>query len=258
MRGLVVLGLGLTLLVGCAGEKSSSSSTTGPTGPELAKADGSVTAEAAIRDRFLFDHNPAFNGGLTFRWEAPIPIFILTGDAVLDDLLMQQFVAWEVALAGAGGMPMYQPQPITNRLPPRGIVLTVADLPGNVVGLGDPFSALAKAQEPGPGHAMAQRLRQLSLPQAPVRRLEIPELSVGNTIERCLLVLDPAVLEGSVALFTSTVRHEVGHCLGFIGHVSNRRSLMHASSCCPLTITSDVSRMMRRLYGLPPGTEVRR
>jgi hypothetical protein len=31
---------------------------------------------------------------------------------------------------------------------------------------------------------------------------------------------------------------------------------MHATSCCPLTITTDVVGVMRTLYGLPPGTPV--
>jgi hypothetical protein len=54
------------------------------------------------------------------------------------------------------------------------------------------------------------------------------------------------------------LRHEVGHCLGFIGHVPNRNSVMHPSACCPLTITADVSRMMRTLYSNEPNTPVTR
>jgi hypothetical protein len=53
----------------------------------------------------------------------------------------------------------------------------------------------------------------------------------------------------------SVIRHEVGHCLGFLGHVSS--GLMRPS-CCLLNITSDVRNMMRQLYNLPPGTEVTR
>jgi hypothetical protein len=257
MRGLAVLVLGLTLLGGCAGEKSSSSSSpTGPTAPEVAKADGSVTAEAAIRDRFLFDHNAAFNGGRTFRWVPPIPIFIGTDDPAVDGFLLEQFMAWEVALAGAGGSPFYAPQPMSPQLPGRGIFLVRQDLgdaPGSVtLGCGDPFGTPPQTICP-----VTNRLFRRA-PLAAVRRLEIPEILTSGEIQRCVMVLDPVLETASTSVVRATIRHEVGHCLGFIGHVSNRRSLMHASSCCPLAITADITRMMRRLYGAPPGTEVRR
>jgi predicted Zn-dependent protease len=69
--------------------------------------------------------------------------------------------------------------------------------------------------------------------------------------------LDPEIF-GSAEAAAAVIRHEIGHCLGFIGHVSNPRSLMHPTSCCPLTITADVRGMMRRLYRLAPGTPVTR
>ncbi len=241
MRRLVLWGLAVLVLAGCGGSGSS------PTGP----AAGTRTVGAELRDRFLFDHNAAFNDGRTFRWVPPIPIFVLTGDEELDGLVMDQFLAWEHQLAGAGGTPFYTPLDSTDRVPRRGIFLAVADLPGKVVGFGDPFFA---AQVPPGGGRRSARLRQLRLPAA-TRELQIPELTADGQIERCILVLDPVVLDASVGTFRSVVRHEVGHCLGFIGHVS---SGLMKPTCCALNFTSDVTGMMRKLYHLPPGSDVTR
>jgi hypothetical protein len=236
----------LVSLAGCGSDS--------PTGPRSKTSAQTRTASADLKDRFLLDHNAGFNGGFTFRWVPPIPIFVITGDDVADTAIMEQFLAWEMALAGAGGSPFYEPRPVTNFLPSRGIILAIADLPGNVVGLGDPFSPLA--QLPKGHNPVGARLRQLKVPA--IRKLEIPELTSGSEIQRCALVLDPVLLDAPLAAFNSVLRHEVGHCLGFIGHVPNRRSVMHPTACCPLTITADVSRMMRTLYNNEPNTPVTR
>jgi hypothetical protein len=246
MRRFAVLLVAVVLIVGCGSDS--------PTGPRSKSAEQTRSASADLRDRFLLDHNAGFNGGFTFRWVPPIPIFVITGDDAVDTVVMEQFLAWEMALAGAGGSPFYDPRPVTNFLPARGIILAIADLPGNVVGLGDPFSPLG--QRPKGHNPVGAKLRELKVPA--IRKLEIPELTSGSEIQRCALVLDPVLLDAPLAAFNSVLRHEVGHCLGFIGHVANRRSVMHPSACCPLAITADITRMMRTLYNNEPNTPVTR
>jgi hypothetical protein len=227
-----------------------------------------------LRNRFLHEHNAAFFGGRTFRWVTPIPIFTVTGDARVDRLILEQFLAWEAALGGAGGVPFYSPQAVARQVPPRGIFFATGDLPGQVVGLGNPFFTPTTSgggggggggappgpppASPAPGdRGVAFELRR-QLPPTPVRRVEVPEVLSSGQIQRCVIVLDPVLDNVSDTALRTFIRHEVGHCLGFIGHVSS--GLMRASPCfpCRLNITSDVSNMMRQLYNLPPGTEVTR
>jgi len=259
MRRLVAIMLILGAAWGCG--HGASSSTTGPTATSAAEQGSPAmgkTVTANLRDAFLYDHNAAFNSGRTFRWVPPIPIYVVTGDAEVDDLLLEQFVAWEAALGGAGGTPFYTPQGVTRSIPRRGIFLAIGDLPGNIVGYADPTAPpLAETRRTTSGLG-----RKLSQPRtvaagAP-RRLELPELSASNEVQRCQIILDPVLADASPAAFKHVLRHEIGHCLGFAGHVGSTASVMHASACCPLAITGDVSGMLRRLYGLPPGTDVTR
>jgi len=236
MRALVPPIVVLSLLVaGCGGTKDPAGST--------ATAGQSLTAN--LRDRFLYDHNAAFNGGRSFRWVPPIPIFI--GD---DDFLLEQFLAWERALGGAGGTPFYAPQGTARSAPRRGIFFAVGDLPGNTVGFGCPFFGTPDGPCPG----LAQRLSRVAV-LGVSRRVEMPEVTAGGEIQRCVIVLDPVLENASENTARSIIRHEVGHCLGFIGHVA---SGLMKPSCCALNITSDVQGMMRKLYNLEPGTEVTR
>jgi hypothetical protein len=85
------------------------------------------------------------------------------------------------------------------------------------------------------------------------RRLTVPEVLESGEIRRCGLVLDEELAFINVTVLQTVIRHELGHCLGFMGHVST--GLMRPT-CCALNITSDVSNMLRKLYSLPPGTEV--
>jgi hypothetical protein len=238
MRRLVFLYLVGLLAAGCGGGSRD------PVGPTATPAAQAVTA--ALRDRFLFDHNAAFNDGRTFRWVPPIPIFI--GD---DDLLLEQFLAWEGALAGAGGTPFYAPQGPARGTPRRGIFFSIDDLPSNVVGFGCPFFGTPD----GPCPAISRRLAQVAVRGAATRRVEMPEVLAGGEIQRCIIVIDPALSGFGDTAVRSVIRHEIGHCLGFIGHVS---SGLMKPTCCALNITSDVSGMMRKLYNLEPGTDVTR
>jgi hypothetical protein len=236
MRRLLFLLLSGLLVAGCGGGSKD------PAGPTAA---GAAQTTAELRDRFLFDHNAAFNDGRTFRWVPPIPIFI--GD---DDLLLEQFLAWEGALAGAGGSPFYAPQATPRTTPRRGIFFGIDDLPGSVVGFGCPFFGTPD----GPCPAISRRLAQVAVPTA-VRRVEMPEILSNGEIQRCVIVLDPSLTDFGDTAVRWVIRHEVGHCLGFIGHVAS--GLMRPR-CCALNITSDVTGMMRKLYSLEPGTDVTR
>ena len=246
MRRLIVLGLVAGLGWGCgsgAGNVTGSAASTSVQASEAQPAERrSVTVD--LRDRFLLEHNAQFFRGRTFRWVAPIPLPILTGDPDVNGFLFEQFAAWERALAGAGGRPLFSLQPSSSSPPARGIFFVLEDLPGSVVGLGDPFSPLGEAR------------RRISL-RAAARHVEAPEILTNGQILRCRISLDPVIFDDA-EVAAAVIRHEIGHCLGFIGHVSNRASLMHATSCCPLTITADVTGMMRRLYRLAPATRVTR
>jgi hypothetical protein len=83
--------------------------------------------------------------------------------------------------------------------------------------------------------------------------VEVPQITGDSEIQTCALVLDPVLLDGPTLTLKSVIRHEVGHCLGFIGHVA---SGLMKPVCCALNITSDVQNMMRKLYNNPPGTPV--
>lgn len=88
---------------------------------------------------------------------------------------------------------------------------------------------------------------------ATTRRLKIPDVLADGRIQRCVVVLDPVLADASDTVIRFVLRHEIGHCLGFVGHVSS--GLMRPT-CCALNLTLDVAGMMQRLYSLPPGTEV--
>lgn len=244
MRRFAVALLGIVWLAGCSGSDS-------PTGPKSRSA--AQEASADLRDRFLLDHNASFNGGRTFRWIPPIPIFIGTGEPAVDRFLLEQFTAWERALGGAGGTPFYAPSEMTEQVPQRGIFFAIADLPGRVVGIGNPFVDVGQLTSDG-DTVVAQKLRQRAV-RAAVKQLEIPEVLASGEIRRCVIVLDESLARASATTLRSVVRHEVGHCLGFIGHVPT--GLMRRT-CCLLNITSDVRNMMRKLYNLEVGTEVTR
>lgn len=243
MRRFAVALLGIVWLAGCSGSDS-------PTGPKSGSAAQAVSAD--LRDRFLLDHNASFNGGVTFRWIPPIPIYVITGDEFTDSLVMEQFLAWEGALAGAGGVPFYEPRQATQVVPQRGIFLATADLPDPVIGRGDVFSTFS--EKPKQSGVRAAQFRRLRLPQA-TRTVEIPQISADSEILTCALILDPVVLDFPEARIRAVIRHEVGHCLGFLGHVS---SGLMKPTCCALNITSDVRNMMRKLYNNPPATVVTR
>jgi hypothetical protein len=247
-RLAVLLLLGLVLVSGCAKGSGDAPHPTGPTAVGAAESGKRVSAN--LQDSFLFDHNASFNDGRTFRWVTPIPIFVGTPEPAVTRVVLDQFLAWESALGGAGGTPFYAPQPVPQVIPRRGIFFTEADLPGNVVGFGDPFVVLPESRR----SVAAAQLRKLVIPATP-RRVEVPEILGTGEIQRCLIVLDPALENASDLTIMAVIRHEIGHCLGFIGHVAT--GLMKPT-CCALNFTPDVVGMMKRLYNLPPGTPVSR
>jgi hypothetical protein len=125
----------------------------------------------------------------------------------------------------------------------------VGDLPPGVAAAADPISPLAERRR-----LVAPALPRVSLTERP-RHVEVPEILSSGQIQRCIIVLDPDLAAANDTTFGLIVRHEVGHCLGFGGHVAS--GLMRPV-CCAANITPDVVGMMRTLYTLPPGTEVTR
>jgi hypothetical protein len=237
----VAVALAGHLLAGCGGSPSGATGPTATADKQAAQGKRNVTLE--LRDRFLYDHNAAFFGGRTGRWVPPVPIHV-TGDPELDHILADAALAWGGPL-GVGAA-LYQPLGPTRAVPPRGIFFAVEDLPGNVIGFANPY--FQKPQGTG-----ARLLRQVRATGSSARRLELPEVTSGGEIRRCVIILDDRLaLLGETAV-RATLRHEIGHCLGFLGHVTS--GLMRPR-CCALNITPNVVRMMQRLYSLAPGTEV--
>jgi hypothetical protein len=209
-----------------------------------------------VRDGFLFVHNAQFNGGRTFRWVSPIPIYILGPDAATNQLVLDQFLAWEAAMAGVVSTPFYVPLDVGGRrIPSRGILFerhTIPPQPG--------------CPAPAPGfiiggcsNPFAQPDQPPQLPLAEEQRLQTtqPEVRANGEIQTCVSQIDPVISTVNSFAMKFVIRHEIGRCLGFLGTVP---SGIMAPSCCTatssLTITPDVTGMMRTLYRLPPGTTV--
>jgi hypothetical protein len=239
----LVVALTAQLVAGCG---SGPSGATGPTAAgDKQVQQGKRGATLELRDRFLYEHNAAFFGGRTFRWVTPIPIYLLTGDPSLDRLLLAEAQVWEGPLAGVAGVPFYQTLGQSSGVPPTGIFFAVEDLPDHFIGGANPFF-----QEPrGAGARLLRQVRTT----APGRRQELRQVLPSGQITRCAVLLDPSLSFAPERAVRVTVRHEIGHCLGFGGHVGS--GLMRPT-CCEMNITSNVIRMLRRLYSLPPGTVV--
>jgi hypothetical protein len=222
-------------MAGCGGSQN-------PTSPTPGSPAKSVTGE--LRDSFLFAHNAALIGGRTWRWVPPIPIFIGSQNADFEGLLLTQFLVWENTLGGVVSTPFFEPHPLATTVPRRGIFFSSAELAGPVIGTADPFGNFgAQAGRP--------ELPRPDLHQTQV--LRIPEVTAGGEVRRCLIRIDNRGFTRSQ--FAWTVRHEIGHCLGFAGHAP---SGLMAPRCCSGAMTADVAGMMRKLYSLPPGTDVTR
>jgi len=247
--GWGVLVLGLVLVGGWGCGSGGSAWVTGPGGGATVEtAERRVSAERSVtlplRDRFLYEHNAQFFGSRTFRWNLPIPIFVLTGDPAFDGPLTAQFAAWEAAL----GRRLFEMRAASPTIPSRGIFFAVDQLPGDVIGFANVLDAPISGWFRG-------HFRQL--PRLTERRhLEIPEIQSDGQIRRCQILLDEETFGDASSVFL-VVRHEIGHCLGFLGHVPSGLMVtaLHSPTFSP-TITTDVSGMLRRLYKLPPRTSV--
>jgi hypothetical protein len=250
--GLALLLAGTTGVLLSACGKSASESAASVAGPSALRA----SQAAQVRDGFLFEHNAQFTGGQTFRWMPPIPIYILGPVAATNQLVLDQFLAWEAALSGVVGTPFYAPLEVGGtQIPSRGILFERHTITRQ---LGCP--------EPPPGFIIGGCSNPFAPPDQPPQlplaehtrpQMTVPEVRADGQIQTCVSQIDPRVSTSDSFTMKWLIRHEIGRCLGFLGTVT---SGVMAPSCCTasssLTITSDVAGMMRTLYRLPPGTTV--
>jgi hypothetical protein len=77
----------------------------------------------------------------------------------------------------------------------------------------------------------------------------------NGKLAQCIIKLNTAVNSMSCHSIELVLQHEVGHCLGIMGH-TNDGGLMDPR-CCSSTITTAVRKGLALLYSLPPGTDIR-
>ncbi|MBI1893284.1 MAG: hypothetical protein HYS14_04130 [Candidatus Rokubacteria bacterium] len=215
----LVIAFSVLALVGCG--KSS------PTGSTA------TTSVTAGQQSIVSRHNAQFFNDKTTRWEVPINIFIVNpgGRDILRD--------WEVQTGGAIRLNFIDYNP------GEGIRFRALDLPGNIVGFSGLFEPPSSA-----GVIVAQTPR--------IHTLRIPQV-ISNRVRNCDVFLDPILWQSGAAVFWHVVKHEVGHCLGFVDHTFETDSVMSSLEsvpCCPTKIIPRVADMLRELYTLPIGTEV--
>lgn len=185
--------------------------------------DGSGPSTTAL----LWEHNAQHFNGRTLRWVPPIPVEPSSSTQV-NDAMAAQFANWEQAL----GQPLF-------RFGSGGVSIDFVDLPEgeeeDLFGIASPFA----------------QVRTRALPVH--RTIRLPQVRSNGQIVSCRMALDPLAFQ-TREIFEFTFGHELGHCLGFVGHVPS--GLMAPRCCDRATITDDVRQMMRELYSLPPGTPI--
>ena len=77
----------------------------------------------------------------------------------------------------------------------------------------------------------------------------------NGKMARCIIKLNTAINSMGCHSTELVLQHEVGHCLGIMGH-TNDGGLMD-SRCCSSKITTPVRRGLALLYALKPGTDIR-
>ena len=77
----------------------------------------------------------------------------------------------------------------------------------------------------------------------------------NGKMARCIIKLNTAINSMGCHSTELVLQHEVGHCLGIMGH-TNDGGLMDPV-CCSSKITSPVRRGLALLYALKPGTDIR-
>ena len=77
----------------------------------------------------------------------------------------------------------------------------------------------------------------------------------NGKMARCIIKLNTAIDSMGCHSTELVLQHEVGHCLGIMGH-TNDGGLMDPV-CCSSKITSRVRRGLALLYALKPGTKIR-
>ena len=86
----------------------------------------------------------------------------------------------------------------------------------------------------------------------------MPLMYTDGTIRACRIKINNvAHAARRCGLLKATVIHEVGHCLGFLGHTTDG-GLMDATANQATGANSNTRNMISLLYSLPPGTDISR
>lgn len=84
----------------------------------------------------------------------------------------------------------------------------------------------------------------------------LPLMYTDGTIRACRIKINNvAHAARRCGLLKATVIHEVGHCLGFLGHTTDG-GLMDATANQATGANSNTRNMISLLYSLPPGTDI--
>lgn len=219
------------LLVGCGGKNP-----TAPTAPSIPTAHGSgEQAVSAAQQSIVSRHNAQFFNGRTARWQVPINVWCVSQacKAVL--------AFWE---QGTGGAVRFNPVDFN---PGEGIRILEANICCGIQGFaGVPTPTL---QPPG-GIRITGTV--FTYPMAEQSR-KLAQVDASNRFRNCDIYIDTSLQNGT-ELFNRVIKHELGHCIGFIDHTLEGESVMSAPAGDK--IIPRVAEMLRELYRLPIGTEV--
>jgi hypothetical protein len=78
---------------------------------------------------------------------------------------------------------------------------------------------------------------------------------MDGTIRGCRIKINFWVREIACGTVLSTVIHEIGHCIGFLGHTADG-GLMDKAATGSTWPNATTQNMISLLYSLPPGTDI--
>ena len=82
-----------------------------------------------------------------------------------------------------------------------------------------------------------------------------PERWTDGTIRGCRVQINWMHQRMDCGSLQGTVKHEIGHCIGFFEHTSDG-GLMDATANNSIAANATTRNMIRLLYSLPPGTNI--